>query len=145
MTAPIAICSAIVSCITIFTADVTFHALVSLIAPAGSRVYPSVRRYLPVLAMWATNVLGCIPINSMRFGWAYATSREQTLDDALAALVYLLTGGVFLRLHRSDDVESMRFVDKGVVFVVGLFFLALMSCLPETRAECHDRRVRPGY
>lgn len=131
--------SAVVSCITIFTADVTMRALSSFVSPFERRVYPSLRRFLPVLTFWITNVLGCIPINSLRFGWAYATERDRTLDDALAALVYLLTGTIFLRLHSGDETDSMRIVDKGVVFVSGLFILALMSGFPDMRSECHER------
>jgi len=115
--------SAIVTVMTLFLLDTVGSSIDDFVSPKTS---PSV--IVSTLTFMATNVLASIPVNALRFKWAY--SNNNTIDDSFIALVFLLLTAVYLRSHRQDQDEAVfRKTSKTTIALLGLTLAAVYSTL----------------
>ena len=65
-------------------------------------------KYLPLLAVFATSILGATPINLVRFSWAYTNDRQsgENLQTSFVILIFLLVSCVYMGLTKEDAFPS---------------------------------------
>ena len=121
--------SAIVSIVTIFLLDAVDGAFSKFIDAYRPAFSPKVQRYLPLVGLWAANVLASVPINTLRFGWAYDETGESTVNPGVVAMLFLVMLAVYVRLHddAAEDVFPLR--SKVTIGIIGMSILVLSRAL----------------
>lgn len=124
----------IVSLMSVFLLDSTERALDGYVSSYETSVPQSLRRYLPLLTLWFTSVFAALPINLLRFGWAYKPFGVQTeVTTSLVCLIFLLLSSVYLRNHTDEDEMILPRKTKTYTVLIGLCLLCLVSFLPDVK------------
>ena len=77
------------------------------------------------MSFWAANVLGSVPINTLRYNWAY--DNNSSIDSGLICLIFLLLVAVYLRLHTDEDEKIFSKKSKTTIVLLGLAVLTIYS------------------
>jgi hypothetical protein len=98
-------------------------------------------RYVGLVAFAVTGVLASIPTNTVRFGWAYRSRRDETVRTGLVVLVYTLTSVVYMTYTSTDDrsrdqAEVRR--EKLALVTSSLFFIVLYDTLSSADAASNS-------
>lgn len=119
--------SAIISIVTIFLLDAVDGAFSGFVDAYRPKFSTKVQRYVPLVGLWASNVLASVPINTLRFGWAYDERDESTVNPGVVATLFLVMLAVYVRLHdeASEDVFPLR--SKVTVGIIGMSILVLFT------------------
>lgn len=127
--------STIVTVATIFLLDAVDGIFNQFVAEYAKHFPKGARRYLPVVAFWASNVLASVPINTLRFGWAYANA-DSKVDVGVVAMVFMLLLAVYIKLHdKADEVVFPR-KKKLLVGILAMAMLVLFAGIEPPPFPC---------
>jgi len=134
---PIGTRSAIISVLTVFLLDATSGAIDEFVLPVATALPEAAARYLPVLSMWLASVLASVPVNVLRFDWAYRDTKPD-VSDGVVCLAFLLMSAVYMRLHRDggDDEANFPKRSKATLALLGLVIVVFYTALPLPTFPC---------
>ena len=128
--------AAVVSVLSVYLLSVTDDALLAFVRPYAP-LYPKTERFLPLLSLWMSSVFASLPINALRFGWAYKqVGAPSEISTSLVSLVFLLLTAVFLKLHAEGDEATFPLRSKTIVSMLGMALVVLLSSVPEGQRDC---------
>lgn len=97
-------------------------------------------RFAEVLMFWVTSSLASIPVNTLRFGWAYVDHGVTKVSTGIVALVYLLVYATYLNGHALRDEITFSRRSKLIIGVLGLaaFGVYVNVPIPSLPCEIYD-------
>ena len=89
-------------------------------------------KYMPLIAVFATSILGATPINLLRFSWAYTNDMQsgENLQTSFVILIFLLVSCVYMGLTKDDSFPQFW---KTWLVVIGMALLVIFDNIKHTQ------------
>jgi len=129
----------IVSVLSLFMASGIDKGITKFVQGFSSEFNDNGKRFLPLLVLWMSSAFASLPINTLRFGWAYKQlGNKSEISTTLVSVIFILVTAMFLQLHREEDDKRFPFVSKSIVAIIGLTLLVLLNNIPDLEEAANN-------